>query len=335
MNLISRLRIFYQTSNNKLSENNNQNLKAHNTSSSDMSDRSNSTPTILSPDSVFKHTTKLNVSSQYYSKTEITLETSSLEQMYCDKNIFSSQIINKNFLNKSNSFLDSTMSSDSSIDQTIQVTAHSDNAIQTLHGQIRLRLNALRYIALNTLNIHSPVNICMLESIYNQKLNQLTSESSHMLSKFDKNNLRRPFFNTLSVTIKGLRHRSKSVERNCIKDYYSIERDLLQRKLENKIRFMQFEILSSIKDLELHYCMLQESMCQVGESVSRHPKYTSETSIKQRIRKRNKHRSCSHSRTELSFPVSVNDSRRISFGLDRSVVIPDRYKNECAAETMV
>jgi len=167
MNLISRLRIFYQTSNNKLSENNNQNLKAHNTSSSDMSDRSNSTPTILSPDSVFKHTTKLNVSSQYYSKTEITLETSSLEQMYCDKNIFSSQIINKNFLNKSNSFLDSTMSSDSSIDQTIQVTAHSDNAIYVVHFSIpyllRLRVcvivqNLLSVIALKIITASNVIS---------------------------------------------------------------------------------------------------------------------------------------------------------------------------------
>lgn len=339
MNLFARLRLFSKNS----KKNNKQQTKAHkntnNTSTSEVSDQRVSTSTllILSPDSVFKHTSKLNVSSQNNSKAEITLEASTLELMYSDKNIFSSQIIDQNFLNKSDSFLDSTMSSvsDHHIDITINETIYIDTTIQTLHGQIRLRFNALRYIATQSLNIENPVNIAMLESIYDMKMKQLTDETNYALSKFDRNNLRRPFFNTLSVAIKGLRHRSKSVEKISIKDYYKIERDVLQRKFENKIRFMQYEILSSIKDLELHYCTLQESILVSEQVVTRRPRFTTENPMEKRIRKRNKHRSCSHSRSEILYSGSASDSRRSSFGLDRSVVIPDRYRNNYAEETMV
>lgn len=330
MNFLNKLRKIYT---NKRKTKQQTPKKAHQATSSEQSDSPQLSPLSSltgSPDLslVFKYS-QTNVSS--YSNTEITLDHSTLEQLYQDKSIFSSQIIDQNFLNKSNSFLDTSMSANSSecsFNASVDV-ANLDTAVQTIHGQIRLRLNALKYIATNYLNIPNPVDISMLETFYHMKLTAMNSDTKKILAKFDTRTNKKPFFNTLSTTIKSIRQRSRSVGRTVV----NFERQNLQRQCENKIQVMQFEILASLKELELHYSHMQELSQRCAIQEPKRPKYTTEIALKKRIRNRHKHRSCSHSRGNER--EESMDSRRTSFGLDRSIVIPHRYKNECAAETMV
>lgn len=311
------------------------------TSSSDMSV---STSTNQSPDIVLNAATT-NSSYTQITTTEITLEHSTLEQMYTDNSVFSSQILDQNIkLSNSmdSSVTDSFTSFTISSNSTVPSKSYFENStVQVLHEQIRLRLSALRYIATRQLNLPMPVNISMLESIYDMKLTALNDESAKRLLKFDKS-CHSKFFNTLSVTIKGLRHRSKSIDKShksSIKGVCIAERDALERQCETKIRAMQLEILSSINSLEIQYGQLQrDNLLESSELVVPRARYKTENALKKRIRNRHRHRSCSRSSVTKCGGSDYNgDSKRSSLCLDfeSSMIVPEKYKNECAEETMV
>lgn len=284
---------------------------------------------LQSPDLLFKH--MQNVS--HYSKTEITLDHSTLEQMYMDKDLFNSQIttINTNSLMESSASSSSSSMSDSSTNSSMNLLP-SEASVQRIDEVIRFELYRLKLLANSDhpQNTHNPVSISMLETLYELKIKTLNQESVDARRKLERDSTKR-FFNVLSSKIKGFRQRSKSVDKNSNRNHYSIERTLIECNTENKIRSMQFEILASIKDLEMQYRTIRQQTMS-NSSVKRN-NYTTENAMKKRIRNRHRHHSC-NSRSRCN---SINDSRRSSICMDfeSSVIVPERYKNNYAEETSV
>lgn len=229
-----------------------------------------------------------------------------LEQMYNDNSIYnrfevsSSQFVYTNEVSLSSET--SSLSSGSSLEieqvnksnLTISVESSflDSVSIQKLDEQIKFRIGYLKHLSIQ-LNIQMPVHISMVEGLYDLKINQLKQEASCVLREFDqkvynereseKKNLNK-ILNTLNATknfFKNygmLRRRtksadgSKSFQEQKHKNYYLLERENLERKYENKIRAMQFEILNSIHDIEvqLHEMSRQkERMLQFEQEIKR------------------------------------------------------------------
>ena len=280
---------------------------------------------LQSHDQLFNQTQK-DVS--HYSKTEITLDHSTLLQMYMDKDPFTSQITTMN----TNSLLESSASSSSGFSEietninTSRNSLPSDSSLQRIDETIRFKFFTLKRLANSDTSTQNPVSISMLEALYELKLIKLNQESADILKKFDKDSNKR-FFNILSSKIKGFRQRSKSVDKNA--NRCKVERSLLECKMESKIRLMQWGVLASIKDLEIQFKHLHRQ----SNPMNKRSNYSTEIAMKKRIRNRQRRHSCNHSRSRCN---SADDSRRSSICVDfeSSVTVP-RYKNDHAEETMV
>jgi hypothetical protein len=136
-----------------------------------------------------------------------------------------------------------------------------------------------------------PVHLLMLESLYTLKMSTLTREADDEIERFDLKIAQRrhdeasrgkqinKLLATISSTTQKLksnwRRRSKSVEnsdkqqqavasrqllasgassqssQSKHKNYYLLERENLERKYENRIKEIQFEVLNSILDIEI------------------------------------------------------------------------------------
>ncbi len=353
--LFTRLRKTRRTATNKISSGSNLSDKQPNSavyySSPSISIDQQHHTTIQSPDSLFNamptesnttSTSKHN-NSIYQKITEITLDHSTLEQMYTDKSIFSSQILDQNLDMTSSDRSFTSFDQAAPTDIALFTNNIRDSPVKLLHEQIRFRLAALKYIANSQLNIPTPVNISMLDKIYDMKLQALNQEATKQLSKYDKSS--RVFFSAFSCKLKGLRHRSKSVDKlHCNKKLN--QRCTIERQFEAMVHSMQLEIMSSICELEVYYGQLlalqHEQMEQQSSSRKQRPasKYLTENALRKRIRKRhNKHHSCSSrsvgSVSSKRSSSEEGDSRRSSVSFESSVIIPERYKNACAEETSV
>jgi len=165
-------------------------------------------------------------------------------------------------------------------------------SLHKLEELIRVKIAALKLIA-HTLNIQIPKHLTMLETIYDLKMDQVRKEAKENLKRFEYHNdqttsLRDKFKNRTNKFFKlnaYMRTRSKSVECNKMqmetscssnksnrsdrsdksdqefkhKNYYSLERDTIERKFEDKMRMIQFEILNSINSIELQFEELKRS----------------------------------------------------------------------------
>jgi hypothetical protein len=157
-------------------------------------------------------------------------------------------------------------------------------SLYKLEELIRIKIAALKLIA-SKLCIQIPKHLTMLETIYELKMDQVRKEAKDDLKRFEyQNDQTTSFREKLKIRTNKFfrfntnnRNRSKSVEcsqmeTSCTsnksnrsdrsdksdqefkhKNYYSLERDTIERKYENKMRLIQFDILNSINSIELQF----------------------------------------------------------------------------------
>ncbi|CAF0709766.1 unnamed protein product [Brachionus calyciflorus] len=209
----------------------------------------------------------------------IRSETYTFEQMYNDNSIY-------NQLDKSYSIANqlSSESSDSSYDElsetflnsnrqnSIQINFFDNISIQKLDEEIKARFVQLKQCS-NLLKINVPVQITMVESLYDLKIENIKLEAFNILKEFDErvhnqkenektslNKIMYPIIATRNFLKNYSRKRTTPVEISKLEktfieqkhnNYYLIERENIERKYENKIREIQFEILNVIYGIEL------------------------------------------------------------------------------------
>jgi hypothetical protein len=280
-------------------------------------------------------------------------------------------------------------------------------SLYKLDELIRIKIAALKLIA-NKLNIQTPKHLTMLETIYDLKMDQVRKEAKENLKRFEYHNeqitsFRDKFKNRTNKFFKlntYTRNRSKSVECNknqmetsCTsnksnrsdrsdksdqefkhKNYYSLERDTIERKYENKMRMIQFEILNSInsiefqfeelkrvKELELknhphtpqsnrhHHRHHQQGHCNHHRRCkSRNPEttkqtamnYSTEHAMQKRIRRKIQNRTLETNKNNQSLglhtqTLDVDDYSERRMSRFRMAFDLNEYKNPNAFETMV
>jgi hypothetical protein len=283
--------------------------------SADLSDTTNATTTTTQQ--VFNQLEK----SRFYSFLNSTskLNTSdTLEQMYNDNNTF-----NETFRSSSSSSSSSTNTSTSSIDtpnQKFEITSTnvdstsshqlnvklksilkpynvddinidvssstqpliSNISILKLEQEIRKRINQLRQTAA-TLKLNVPINLSMLEAMYDLKMDGLKQEARKAIKEFDQkssnherhgnmnlNKFFRLIKNLNGKSLRRARSLNSSPNRQKVssplstpevkhKNYYSFERDNIERKMESRMRSFQYEILFLINDIEAQFKQLKRA----------------------------------------------------------------------------
>ena len=267
-------------------------------------------------------------------------------------------------ISKSNDNL-SVLSNGSSGDMLIV-----NSSVDKTNDMIKQRLRNLRTTAVQ-LNIPQPVQISMLETIYDMKMVNLRTEIESNLKRFEvKSKSERSslfkFIETMATTKRllknGIKLRSKSVDLDKNdsepkhKNYFGCERDVLERKYEQQIRKIQYEILKSIKEIEIQMSQVKQRQIQEAAvencvkcarqvecscypnnpGISRNePKhsYSTEVSLQKRIRNRYKNNdSENNDRRPRSKSNRKSFKNQFFFNpVDTSI----KYRNPNAFETMV
>lgn len=271
-------------------------------------------------------------------------------------------------------------------------------SIYKLDEEIKLKFFYLKQFWLVRLEQHtSPVHVLMLESFYNMKMASLTHEADEEIRKFDaktrsaahqtpmceettKKQLTK-LLNTITAKTKmfksNLRRRSKSVENALAphtplrpeqskhKNYYLLERENLERKYENRIKEIQFEIINSITDLEIQMEQLRRqkdedeqavaqslftsrqtprqhqcSCCQHHTNNHKRRKSSEASVLQKRIRSRNRSNNSGNHQQSLngsmihkrSLSSSMND---FNASFNQPELVQAYYRNPNANETMV
>jgi hypothetical protein len=275
-------------------------------------------------------------------------------------------------------------------------------SIKKLDEKIRFKLAALKIIAIK-LNVSTPAHLSMVETLYDLKMNHLKEEIKENLKQFEKkaqqdqadktNNINR-FLNTTTKLLKsyGLRRRAKSVDAKKDaqepklktielkdakenkkksddkalkhKNYYLLERDNLERKYENQMRLIQFEILNSINAIELQFQEIKRQRNQnkernnsktckcgcansngervqsnnQGSNIKSKINYSTQVSLQKRIQNR-----MNKKKQQLKMMKFLSSSSReslVDVGLSNGVKLIsstdiEKYRNPNSIETMV
>ena len=173
---------------------------------------------------------------------------------------------------------------DINIDVSTTQPLISNISILKLEQEIRKRINELRQTAA-TLSLNVPVNLSMLEAMYDLKMDGLKHEARKAIKEFDQKsahherhgnmNLNKFFRLIKNLNGKSLRrarslnsspNRQSKVSSSPLstpeikhKNYYSFERDNIERKMESRMRSFQYEILFLINDIEAQFKQLKRA----------------------------------------------------------------------------
>ena len=248
--------------------------------------------------------------------------------------------------------------------ETLNNTTAHVVSILKLEEEIRSRIESLRQTAVN-LKLNAPINLTMLEAMYDLKMDGLKQEARKAIKQFDKKsneherngnlNLNKFFrllknFNgksrrTRSLNSSPTKHAESPIDTSEIKhkNYYSFERDNLERSYETRMRSFQYEILFLISDIETQFKELKRAnrdeskligaknqttinrlqMQSRRKTLTKRQRipYSTEARIQKRIRIH---------KTQYSFDKNNNSMQSLT-----SSDILEKNKNPLAFETMV
>ena len=244
--------------------------------------------------------------------------------------------------------------------ETINNTTVHVVSILKLEEEIRSRIESLRQTAVN-LKLNAPINLTMLEAMYDLKMDGLKQEARKAIKQFDKKsndherngNLNLNKFFRLLKNFNGKSRRTRSLNSSLTKhespigtpeikhkNYYSFERDNLERSYESRMRSFQYEILFLISDIETQFKELKRAnrdeskligtkkinriqMQSRRKTLTKRQRipYSTEARIQKRIRIH---------KSQYSFDKNNNSMQSLT-----SSEILEKNKNPLAFETMV
>ena len=277
--------------------------------------------------------------------TEVTLERSTLEQLYTDKIVVTHLSLYSTNMSHS---IASSESDESFIRPGISYVLPSTNldaaSIHSIDQNIRYKLQELKCLASN-LNVNLLTQISMIETVYDIKLGNLKYEASKELFKLGKKS---NVFDTISAAAKSFRMRLRSKSQDRKANFYAAEKDLIEKTYELQMRSIQLEILHSINEIQMQlqytrrHNQIRSYDDECDQVTRRHQldksNYTTEVAVQRRIRTRHRRRSCGYSSNDS---YVSNDRRRNSLLIggahfvSSTTEVDHKYKNPNAIETIV